>query len=70
MDHGEIRRGWCPGAEEFRQELLAAAGKRVGPSHYGAERTETGVQKAERIVREEIERLGGRAGYDRKRPCR
>jgi len=32
--------------------------ERVGPSHYGAQRQETGVQKAERIVKEEIGRLG------------
>ena len=61
MDHGEIRRVWCLGSEEFRQELLAAAGKRVGPSHHGGERTETGIQKAERIVQEELGRLGWRA---------
>ena len=44
----------------FRQELLAAVVERVGPSHYGAQRQETGVQKAERIVKEEI----GRWGWD------
>ena len=46
------------GSEAFRQELLAAVVERVGPSHYGAQRQETGLQKAERMVREEIERLG------------
>ena len=30
----------------------------MGPNHYGAERRETDVQKAERIVREELGRLG------------
>jgi hypothetical protein len=51
---------WCRvgGKPAFRQELLAAVVERVGPSHYGAQRQETGLQKAERIVREEIERLG------------
>jgi hypothetical protein len=37
---------------------LAAVVERVGPSHYGAERQETGLQKAERVVEKEIERLG------------
>ena len=46
------------GSEAFRQELLAAVVERVGPNHYGAQRQETGLQKAERIVKEEIERLG------------
>jgi hypothetical protein len=57
-DYEQIRRDWVLGSEAFRQELLAAAVERVGPSHYGAPRQETGVQKAERIVKEEIGRLG------------
>jgi hypothetical protein len=46
------------GSEAFRQELLTAVVERVGPNHYGAQRQETRLQKAERIVKEEIERLG------------
>ena len=57
-DYEPIRRDWVLGSEAFRQELLAAVVERVGPSHYGAQRQETGLQKAERMVREEIERLG------------
>ena len=53
-----IRGDWMVGSEAFRQELLAAAVERVGPSHYGVERQETGLQKAERVVQEELERLG------------
>ena len=56
-DHRAIRDGWCLGSDEFRQELLLAAGKRVGPSHYGRERQETSEQKAQRIVTEETKRL-------------
>ena len=57
-DYDAMRRGWCLGSEEFRQELLAAAVERVGASHYGADRQETGEQKAERIVLEELQRRG------------
>ncbi len=57
-DYRSLRRGWCLGSEEFRKELLAAASERVGPNHYGAERLESGQQKAERIVGEELKRLG------------
>ena len=57
-DYEQIRRDWVLGSEAFRQELLAAVVERVGPSHYGGQRQETGLQKAERIVTEEIERLG------------
>ena len=31
--------------------------ERVGANHYGSDRQETGEQKAERIVREEMKRL-------------
>jgi hypothetical protein len=57
-DYEQIRRDWVLGSEAFRQELLAAVVERVGPSHYGAQRQETGLQKAERMVKEELERLG------------
>ncbi len=57
-DYEAIRRDWVLGSEAFRQELVAAAVERFGPSHYGAQRQETGLQKAERIVKEELERLG------------
>jgi hypothetical protein len=53
-----IRRDWMLGSETFRQELLAAAIERVGPSHYGAQRQESDRQKAERVVKEELGRLG------------
>jgi putative transposase len=59
-DYQDIRRAWCLGSEAFRQELLAAASERVGLNHYGAERYETGVQKAERILAEELQRWGWR----------
>ena len=48
----------CLGSEEFRQELLLAAVERVGASHYGSDRQETGEQKAQRIVLEAMKRLG------------
>ena len=61
-DYGSIQRGWCLGGEEFRQELLAAAAERVGASHYGSDRQETGEQKAQRLVQEELKRLGWKEG--------
>src|SRR5262249_14677989 len=57
-DYQPEKRGWCLGSEEFRQELLAAAAERVGPNHYGAERFESGAEKATRIITEELKRLG------------
>ncbi|HVX56710.1 MAG TPA: transposase [Candidatus Saccharimonadales bacterium] len=57
-DYQEVRRAWFLGSERFRQELLEAASERVGLSHYGFTRQETDSQKAERLVQEELRRLG------------
>jgi REP element-mobilizing transposase RayT len=53
-----VERGWCLGSESFREELLAVAGERVGRSHYGSERQETGEARAERLVRAGLKALG------------
>ncbi len=49
-----IRRGWYFGEEAFRRELLEQVGKRIGQEHYGEERKESQMEKAERLVREEL----------------
>ncbi len=51
-----LRRSWCFGDKAFRKELLAQMAERVGESHYGGERRESGEEKAERIVDEELRR--------------
>ncbi len=61
-DYKLIRRGWCLASDEFRKELLAAAEERVGASHYGSERQESGEQKAERTVMEGMKRLSREKG--------
>ena len=53
-----IRRGWFFGADALKEELLARASERVGPQHYGAARQESEEAKAERLVREELGKLG------------
>ena len=58
VEYHQVRRGWCLGDEEFRQELLARAGARVGPSHYSANRRERDQQKAQRLVSEALKRMG------------
>jgi len=57
-DYRQIRRDWCLGDEDFRNELITSAVERVGPSHHSARRQETGQEKAERIVRDELKRRG------------
>jgi len=57
-DYEQIRQDWILGSEAFRQELLAAVSGQVGPNHDGAQRKETVTQKAERLLREELDRMG------------
>lgn len=57
-DYGRIRRGWCWGEEAFRKELLAQVEERRGASHYGAELQESATEKAERLARQGLAKLG------------
>ena len=54
----KVRRGWCLGDETFRQELLGQMAGKAGASHDGEEVRESAEAKAERIVAEELGRLG------------
>jgi len=54
----QIRRGWCLGDAEFRAELLAQMGARMGRHHGGAERRETEAARAGRLVAEELQSRG------------
>jgi putative transposase len=51
-----IRRGWCLGQEQFREELLARMSERLGAEHYGEERALAAEARAERIIAEELQR--------------
>ena len=57
-DYKTIRRGWCFGEQAFREGLLEQMSQRMGAEHYGPERLETGIEKAERIIRTELKRRG------------
>ena len=63
-----IRRGWCLGEELFRKELLTQMSERLGAEHYGEERTETDVAKAERIIAAELKRRHWTEEQMRERP--
>ena len=56
-DWKAVRGGWCLGPDAFREELLAQMNTRMGEHHYGLERSESSVVRAERIVKEELERV-------------
>src|SRR5512133_2527678 len=49
----QVRRGWCLGSEEFRQEMLERMEGTLGEHHSGELRHETAEAKAGRIVKEE-----------------
>jgi len=67
-DCKNLRRGWCLGSEQFRQQLLRQMTARIGPHHYGEQRTETSEHKAERILAEELDRLGWTVDQLHRRP--
>jgi putative transposase len=53
-----VRRGWCLGDRAFRKKLLAQISERAGESHCGEELRESAEEKAERILAEELRKLG------------
>ena len=53
-----LRRGWCVGGATFRQEQLGRMEGKLGHHHAGELRRETAEAKGERIVAEELQRLG------------
>jgi hypothetical protein len=57
-DWKKLRRGWCWGAKDFREELLELIGRKQGKQHHGEELNESDEQKAERLVGQML-RAGG-----------
>jgi hypothetical protein len=53
-----IRRGWCFGSPEFRRQMLKKMDGELGEGHAGALRREHGEERAERMIAEELKRLG------------
>ena len=53
-----LRRGWCLGSEEFRKQMLEKMEGKLGDNHAGELHLETSVARADRILAEELGRLG------------
>jgi hypothetical protein len=53
-----LRRGWCLGSEDFKQQKLEEMDGQVGQHHFGEMRLEVAQAKAQRIIGEELRRLG------------
>jgi REP element-mobilizing transposase RayT len=65
-----LRRGWCLGSEAFKQQMLERMEGRLGRHHSGALRQESAQVKAERIIAEELRRLGWQESDLPARPTR
>ncbi len=61
-DWQAVRGGWCFGEEQFRTELLEQMSGHLGAHHGGSERIESVAAQAERILEEELKRLGWTPG--------
>ena len=53
-----FRRGWCLGSAEFKHKMLELMEGSLGDNHSGQLHRETAEQKANRIIGEELLRLG------------
>jgi hypothetical protein len=53
-----VRRGWCLGEAQFREELLERVHEMGGAHHYGEEIGQSAEQKSRRIIAEELAKLG------------
>jgi hypothetical protein len=63
-----LRRGWFLGPPEFKAQLLERMEGKLGEHHAGALKQESAEAKAERIIREELRRLGWRERDLQERP--
>ncbi len=66
-DWKRLRRGWCWGAKEFREEMLELIGQKQGNQHYGEELKESEEQKARRLLAEMLHKAGWREAELRRR---
>ncbi len=57
-----FRRGWVLGSAEFRRELLQQMEAKLGAHHAGALHGESAAARADRILEEELRRLGWNSG--------
>jgi putative transposase len=54
----KLKRGWYFGDKEFREELLSQMHEKRGAEHFGEEVRESAEVQAERLVRQELKKLG------------
>lgn len=55
---GPLRRGWCFGEPAFKKRMLELVGEKAGEHHAGELHFQTAQARANRILAEELKRLG------------
>ena len=50
-----VRRGWCVGSEQFREDMLRYIEQQKGKWHFGPELGQASIAKAERLIRETLQ---------------
>ena len=58
QEASQIRQGWFLGSPEFKEELLGRMEGKLGEHHSGELKRQGSVEKAERIIQEELAALG------------
>ena len=57
-----FQRGWCLGSEEFKQKLIELMAGKLGENQSGEPHCETAEHQANRIISDELSRLGWTEG--------
>jgi len=57
-----LRHGWCLGSDGFKKQMLEKMEGKLGDHHAGELRRETTEAKAERIIGQELQKLGWNEG--------
>lgn len=66
-EYKAVRRGWCLGDKQFRQELLDQIAEQRGDWHYGQELQESDEARAQRLIAQELKSQGWAAADLEKR---
>jgi REP element-mobilizing transposase RayT len=58
QEFNPVRRGWCVGSEQFRQDMLQYIERQRGKWHYGQELFEAAEGRAERLIKQALRDQG------------
>jgi hypothetical protein len=67
-DFAAVLNDWCLGSDAFREDLLAQMEHQKGAEHFGPEIQESALEKARRLLSEELDKLGWKEEHLLKHP--